>query len=311
MNWRWLVGLGPLGLGLLAAWLLQQQGPAVNPTLYLRLDLGTLVALLGAGISGIGLIGLALRSRLAYVRRVSADQARRLAAADRRRFLRRLDHELKNPLMAIRAGLANLAEIAAQHHQGQGLAYLEEEVLGSIEAQTLRLSRLIGDLRKLTELEQRAPERNPVELPHLLEEALDTLREQGRLDGRQLNLTLPQAPWPLPTIPGDRDLLFLSVYNLLDNALKFTQPGDTIEVRAYEDGTTLVLEVADTGPGISPAELPHVWEELYRGEGSRHIPGSGLGLSLVRAVADLHGGEVSLRSRLGQGTVVILRLPSR
>ena len=81
-------------------------------------------------------------------------------------------------------------------------------------------------------------------------------------------------------------------------------------MREFEDGSNIVIEVADTGPGIPDDELPYVWEELYRGKGARGIPGSGLGLALVRAIADRHQGQVSLRSRKGQGTVVTLRLPA-
>ena len=88
------------------------------------------------------------------------------------------------------------------------------------------------------------------------------------------------------------------------------QPGDRIEVRALEDGAAVVVEVADTGPGIPETEVPLVWEELYRGQGARGIPGSGLGLALVRAIAERHGGQVDLRSREGQGTVFTLRLPT-
>jgi two-component system OmpR family sensor kinase len=109
---------------------------------------------------------------------------------------------------------------------------------------------------------------------------------------------------------GDWDLLFLATYNLLDNAYKFTRPGDTVEVRAIEEADSVVIEVADTGPGIPEEELPRVWDELYRGQGARGIPGSGLGLALTRAIVDRHGGGVALRSRAGQGTVVTLRLPA-
>jgi two-component system OmpR family sensor kinase len=119
---------------------------------------------------------------------------------------------------------------------------------------------------------------------------------------------VPQAPWPLPQVPGDNDLLLLALHNLLDNALKFSRKGDTIEVRAFEDGQSVVVEVADTGPGVPAGELPHVWEELYRGVGARGVPGSGLGLALVRAIVERHGGQVSVRSREGQGTVFGVRL---
>ena len=178
-----------------------------------------------------------------------------------------------------------------------------------MEAQALRLSRLAADLRKLAELETRAVERSPVNIDQLLHEAFEFAKDNPEAQQRHLILTIPQAPWPLPTIPGDPDLLFLAIHNLLDNAIKFSKNGDTIEVRAFEDGSTLAIEVADTGPGIPEDDLPHVWEELYRGISARGIPGSGLGLALVRAVAERHNGEVNLRSRAGKGTVFSLKLP--
>jgi two-component system OmpR family sensor kinase len=113
----------------------------------------------------------------------------------------------------------------------------------------------------------------------------------------------------VPTIHGDRDLLFLALYNLLDNALKFTRPGGTVEVRAFEDANFVVIEVADTGTGIPEDEIARVWEELYRGREARGVPGSGLGLALVRAVVERHAGQITMRSRVDQGTVVRVTLP--
>ena len=228
-------------------------------------------------------------------------QATSAAADERRRFLRRLDHELKNPLTAIRAGLANLA--------GSPSEAARQEALDSVEAQALRLSRLAADLRKLAELEIRLVEHSPVDIPALLQEVFTLAQDQPGAGERHLTLTIPQAPWPLPKVSGDPDLLFLAVHNLLENALKFSRPGDTVELHASEDGTSLLIEVADTGPGIPGEEQPHVWEELYRGEAGRGVPGSGLGLALVWAIAERHNGQVSLRSRPGQGTVFTLRLP--
>ena len=144
----------------------------------------------------------------------------------------------------------------------------------------------------------------------LLQEVVEGIQDRPEAPQRELALTVPRAPWPLPDVQGDPDLLFLALHNLLTNALKFTQPGDRIEVRALEDGAAVVVEVADTGPGIPEAEAPLVWEELYRGQGARGVPGSGLGLALVRAIAERHGGQVALRSREGQGTVFTLRLPA-
>jgi two-component system, OmpR family, sensor kinase len=208
-----------------------------------------------------------------------------------------LDHELKNPLTAIRAGLANVAEAPSP------------QAAHSVDAQVLRLSRLTADLRKLAELETRPLERAEVDLSELLTQVFELAQDRPEAESRQLKLTLPQAPWPLPHITGDRDLLLLAVHNLLDNALKFSRPGDHVELRASEDGAAVVIEVADTGPGIPEAELPHIWEELYRGQGARAVPGSGLGLALAQSIVQRHGGQVTVRSRAGQGTVFTVRLP--
>jgi signal transduction histidine kinase len=222
-------------------------------------------------------------------------------ADDRRRFLRRLDHELKNPLMAIRAGLANFANAPT--------AQTRQSALSTVEAQTVRLSRLTGDLRKIAELETRPLERSAVDVEQLLNDVVDVNRDKPGYAGRQIQLIVPHAPWPLPAISGDWDLLFLALHNLLDNAMKFCQPGDAIEVRGREDGPYVVIEVADTGPGIDPADLPHIWEELYRGERGRAVPGSGLGLAMVRAIVERHDGAIQINSRLNRGTVVTVRLP--
>ena len=230
------------------------------------------------------------------------EQAQAKGSEERRRFLRRLDHELKNPLTAIRAGLANLATVDGDESWS--------EAMTSVESQILRLSRLTSDLRKLADLESRSlEERGPADLGTLLREAFEAAQARPNAEERSLTLTLPQAPWPLPQVNGDRDLLFLAVFNLLDNALKFTKPGDAVEVRAFEDSANVIVEVADTGIGIPAQEAPLVWEELYRGQEAHGVPGSGLGLPLVRAIVERHGGMAELRSRPDHGTVITIRLP--
>jgi len=297
---RW-IGLALLvGIPLLAGLairLLLASGAVSNPVLKLTVDAGTLVFLCGAGLAILlgGLAALYFWLDRAYHQ--SLIQAQTEASADRRRFLQRLDHELKNPLTAIQAGLANLNEAA------------DPQVLESVKAQSLRLSRLVADLRKLADLETRPIEHTPVDLGEILPTVIDLAQEDPRSEGREISLALPQAPWPLPLVNGDDDLLLLALHNLVDNSLKFSEPGDRIEVRAFEDGSTVVVEVADTGPGIPPDELPHVWEELYRGKGARGVQGSGLGMALVRAIIERHGGSIALRSRVDQGTVVTARLP--
>lgn len=302
MSWLWALVALPVVLGIVAK-LLFSGGVLADPVpvLFVRGDVGTLALVVGFLVSIVigALVYIYTAARVRYQRDVA--QIRIRTAEDRRRFLRRLDHELKNPLTAIRAGLANLFMVRSEPAR--------QQVLHGLDAQALRLGRLAADLRKLADLEIRPLERTSVDVSQLLHDAVDVAQDHPEAATRALTLTVPQAPWPLPRVEGDADLLFLAVYNLLSNAIKFTGAGDTIEVRAFEDGQMVVVEVADTGPGIAQEDIPHVWEELYRGKGARGIPGSGLGLALVHAITLRHGGRVSLRSREGQGTVFSVQLP--
>jgi signal transduction histidine kinase len=302
MRWqRWSPALVPAAAGLVVATLLTQVPALPNPVLYVNVDAGTAALLAGLALTALAAVALIAWEWAGQRSRRELAGERTRAAEERRRFVQRLDHELKNPLTAIRAGLANLSDGPPSGAR--------REALESVETQVLRLSQLTADLRKLAELGTRPLERTPVDVTELLQEAVALAEEQAQARGQRLALTLPQAPWPVPNVPGDRDLLFLAAYNLLDNAIKFSRSGDTVEVRAFEAGNWVTVEVADTGPGIPPEEIPRVWEELYRGQGARGVPGSGLGLALVRAIVELHGGRVTLRSRTGQGTVVTMRLP--
>lgn len=300
-RWQWLWTLLPLGAALLVMAGIRYGG--YNPRL--RVTLAATVAdwVLATGLIltlltlALGAIGL-WRDRRGAAR---LHQQQHATLAERRRFLQRLDHELKNPLTAMRAALANLAATANEPSA--------RSAVDAIDSQTQRLSRLTTDLRKLAELETRPLERNPIDLALLLREAVELAGEQAGADARPITLNLPQAPWPLPAITGDWDLLFLAIFNLLDNACKFTTAADAIEVRAREEGAAVMIEVADTGPGIPPEESAHVWEELYRGKQAPRTPGSGLGLALVKAIVERHGGQATLTSRVGQGTVFTLRLP--
>jgi signal transduction histidine kinase len=299
-RWRSPIVLLPalLGIGLALYFFLSYDKTHAH-IVYLRADLGTLSLLLGLLLS---LVAVLVFGLLAWRHRIRL-QAGEIAAAERRRFLRRLDHELKNPLTAIRAGLANL--LASSNGSAN------HETLASLETQALRMGRLSSDLRKLAEIEVRELECLPVDIPAVLQDAFQLARELPGASERTLNLSLPRAPWPLPVVQGDPDLLLMAVHNLLENAVKFSRPGDTLELRAFEDRQEIIIEVADTGPGIPDDEQPHVWEELYRGKAGRGVPGSGLGLPLVRAIIDRHAGSVGLRSLVDRGTVFTLRLPAR
>jgi two-component system OmpR family sensor kinase len=297
----WLVALVPAVAGMGIALLLESGGLA-NPLYQIRVSLDALLLRAGLFLSMIGLGIVALWDFAKHRQQRAVDQEQHQASEAHRCFVQRLDHELKNPLTAIRIELASLNSIPLEAEQ--------QEALSSVAAQAERLGRLVADLRKLAELEARLLERSTFDLESLLDEAVELAQQQSAAAGRCLTLSVPQAPWPLPSVSGDRDLIFLAIYNLLDNALKFTRPSDTIEVRASERGATVVVEVADTGLGVPDDELPHIFEELYRGQEARGHEGSGLGLALAKAVMELHGGTLTAQSRSGQGSVFSLSLPT-
>jgi two-component system OmpR family sensor kinase len=299
--WGWILCLLPAGVGITVS-ILANNEIISNPVFYLR---GSLAALASRGGVIISLVIITMTLVWDLRRKKHAQAIRdhqQQASEERRRFLQRLDHELKNPLTAIRAGLTNIA-------QGPLEPYAAGEV-SAVQTQVLRISKLVADLRKLAALEITPLETTMVNMAELLTDVISILEEQAAAENRHISLNVPNAPWPLPDNQGDPDLLFLAVHNLLDNAIKFTSPGDTIEVRAFDDGSDIVIEVADTGPGIPDDEIDRVWEELYRGVQARNVPGSGLGLPFVRAIIEKHGGSIGLRSRPGQGTVFSVRLPA-
>jgi len=293
---RWWI-FGPALVGLAAILILSIPG-VTNPVFYLQFDLGLLVFVIGAGLSL--LTGLLLLVQAALER--SRHSTIQKTTEERRRFIQRLNHELKNPLTAILVGLANLP--------GDGLDKDQAASFSSVRNQVNRMRQLVDELRKLSDLETRSLDLGPVDLADLLRVCYDLALDLPGAGDRRFSLVIPQAPWPLPTIQADRDLLTLAVHNLLSNAVKFTSDKDTIELRAFEDGNKVVIEVADTGPGIPDNEADVIWEELYRGQQARGIEGSGLGLSLVKAILSRHQGNIQMKSRVGEGTVFSLHLPS-
>ena len=208
-----------------------------------------------------------------------------------KQFLERFDHELKNPLTAIRFALTNLDD-------DQGY----EAAMESIREQTMRIGALLKNLRKLAEFSTVSIEQIPVNVDVLLHEAVALAREHQP----ERHITVRNNATMF--IKGDKYLLLLAIYNLLDNALKYSDTG--IEVTAWNEYQSVEINVKDNGAGIPQVELPHVWEELYRGTEVRHIQGSGLGLALVKAIVERHGGQVDISSSPHDGTTVTMTLPA-
>lgn len=286
-----LLALPALGLVTSLVWWLLGGGPDYRITGSLTW-VPVLVGLLAAlALLPTLAVGALVRRREEHVRA----EAQQEHAERRRRLLARLDHEMKNPIQGIRAALADEPS---------------DRQRASIDLQARRLSGLLGDLRKISEVEHATLERSTVNLAELVDEVVLCAGELPGASQRRLGISLPRAPRPLPPVSADSDLLFLALSNVLTNAVKYSAPGDAIEIRGREEDGQVVLEVADTGRGIPADELALVWEELERSREVRGTEGSGLGLPMVRAIMERHGGTANLASWHGQGSTVTLRLPA-
>lgn len=298
---RLLAVVVPVMAGALTAFALALWGP--RGTVDLRFSppgLALLVGVLLAAVIAVVTLGLpALRGRARRREATAGAAAVEAERAAHRRFLARLDHELKNPVTAIRSALTVDGDAPAAN-------------VAIAVGQANRLAALVGQLRGLAALESRPLERAPVDLTAIALEEVAAIREEAaaRRANRVITTDFPTVPWPLPPVLGDADLLAVAVRNVVLNAVKYSGEGARIEVRGSEDSGFVVLDVADTGAGIRDEDLPFVWDELWRAADARGIEGTGLGLSLVRVVLERHGGDVSLRSQYGRGTSVRLRVPA-
>ncbi len=260
------------------------------------LDVVLLVALISVAM--IAAIHTIVQISINYLRLRSVQQVRQAMLAEHHRFLSRLDHELKNPLTALRAGVQTL--------ELTDLTAPQQQIVATMAIETRRLSRLVSDLRKLAELEAQPLEAQPVDLRAFVQDIMQMEQERFEAGGRTL-LSRVEGWQPIWWV--DADLLALAVHNLLDNAFKYSQVGDVIHlvVKAESD---LTIQVIDNGIGIAPADLPHIWEELYRSQPTAKIGGLGVGLALVKAIVERHEGTVQVKSAVGSGTTITLRLPA-
>jgi two-component system sensor histidine kinase SenX3 len=224
---------------------------------------------------------------------------RRLEAV-RRDFVANISHELKTPVGAL--GL--LAETLLAEDDPAVARRLAERML----TEAFRVGRTIDDLLELSRIEAGEAGQEVVPVHLLLADAVDRARPAAEQQGIELELT---DPAPRLTVAGDRRQLVSAAYNLLDNAVKYSDPGATVAVRAHTDGRWVHIEVEYHGIGIPPPDLERIFERFYRVDRarSRETGGTGLGLAIVRHVASNHRGDVQVESSEGQGSTFTLRLP--
>lgn len=260
--------------------------------LRLLLILGALAGML---FTGLGSLFLANR---AFVPISQAFRRQRQFTAD-------ASHELRTPLALIRAN----AEMLSRH--GSALPPEDDELIGEIIHETDHLNRLVSDLLTLAraDSDQVQIARGPVDFSALVADVHDDLLHIAETRGIRSTLSLDSNI----TVQGDEGRLRQLLLILLDNALKYTDQGGQVDISLRGEDAHARLVVSDTGIGIAPRDIPHIFDRFYRADPARQreTGGTGLGLAIARWIARAHGGDVRAESNLGHGARFIVELPVR
>ncbi len=248
-----------------------------------------------------------LRYELDKNRKMLEESNRKLVELDqmKSRFFANMSHELRTPLTLLIAPLEML-----QREKGH---LFDEETKGTVKTMqdnAMRLLKLINDLLDLVKLESGRMElrREALKIGDFIRGL--ALSAQGAARDKRLQLTT-RVGESLGVVLVDRDKLEKIILNLLFNSVKFTPMGGRIELSALEEGNQLILRVTDTGMGISAENLPHIFDRFWQADSSaqRKYQGTGIGLSLVKELAEAQGGTVTAESQLGKGTTMTVRVP--
>jgi signal transduction histidine kinase len=227
--------------------------------------------------------------------------------AHMRRFMADAAHEMRTPLTVIRSR----AEVALQQPR---VASDYAAALRGVEAEAQRLGRMVEDLLTLARAD--AGERVVKRVRLFLDDiASDAAGAAGALaEARGVKLTVDE--FEESAVDGDAALLHQLVMLLLDNAVKFTPAGGSVSLRVGVVDGRSTLSVGDTGPGIAPEQLPHIFDRFYRGDPARSrggagsaVDGAGLGLAIARWIVDVHGAEIRVQSEIGSGTTMTVAFP--
>ena len=220
----------------------------------------------------------------------------------RRDLVANVSHELKTPIAAIRAHLENLLD---------GVERPEPATLQVMLEQSDRLTRLVDQLLDLSELESGdlPLRRETFELAPVVSRVLSEIEMAGHAGRVELRDELGVG---LPPVDADAERIHQVLFNLVDNAVRFTPPGGSVTVRAERGGDAVRIDVADTGVGIAPEHLPRLFERFYRVDQarSRGAGGTGIGLAIARSVVEAHGGQLRAESELGRGSTFSFELPA-
>ena len=222
------------------------------------------------------------------------------AEGQRQQMTADIAHELRNPLSVIRGNLEAMLD---------GIYPADAEHLGPIYEETLLLQRLVEDLRllSLADAGQLRLIHTDVDVRALLTGVAESAQAVADDKGVVLHIDAPQDP---VVTSGDVDRLRQVIGNLVSNALRYTPVGGTIALSARQDGERIEIAISDTGHGIAPQALPHIFDRFYRADNARDRAsgGSGLGLAIARALVQAHGGTIGVESALERGTTFTIQL---
>lgn len=221
----------------------------------------------------------------------------------RRQLFADMAHELRHPLAVLKGRLDMMQD---------GVAPLDQEQLLHLQDAVIALTRLVGDVRDLSlaEVDRLSLNMAPADLTRLVTDVLENMEPVAADRGIALATELAPA---LPPVTADADRLRQVLVNLLANALHYTPGGGRVTVRTWAEQDSVHVAVSDTGPGIAPEDLPHIFDRFYRADRARtrSSGGSGLGLAIVRSLVTLHGGTVGAESTPGSGTCITVTLPAK
>ncbi len=216
----------------------------------------------------------------------------------RREFFAGIAHELRTPLAILQGNLENISS---------GVTPPEPEIIFSMQEEVMRLSRLVTDLRDLSlaEIRELKLHREPTDLGQLALQLGQFMQPLFDEAGQKLLLEIADN---LPRISVDQDRMRQVIGNLLANASRYSGPGSTVQLKIHQEGPSLRITIQDNGPGIPEEDMPHIFEQFYRGEKSRSRKngGSGIGLALARRYVEIHGGTIKAENLPGGGVRFVI-----
>jgi two-component system phosphate regulon sensor histidine kinase PhoR len=222
----------------------------------------------------------------------------------RKEFVANVSHELRTPLTVIKGFIETLVD-GAIDDKTRARQYLQ-----TVGRHTEQLTNLVTDLLDLSRLDaaQKLAKREPVDVNAAAKKVAELMLPAAQKKRQALHLDLTE---PLASIMGDADYLHRALFNLIDNAVKYTREGGEIRLSTAASDGTITIEVSDNGIGIPLEDQPRIFERFYRVDRSRsrEMGGTGLGLSIVKHVIQSHGGTIDVDSVLGEGSRFIMRLP--